>query len=121
MQKRNRHRAFTLIEVLAALVIISFGMLAVIQAVGQAASNGTYMRDKSIAQWVALNQLTLMRLAQSPPTKGNTGGEVEMAGQRWRWTAEVIDTPVSTMKRIDVAVRAYDADENSQLAIVTGF
>lgn len=121
MQKKNKHRAFTLVEVLAALVIISFGMLAVIQAVGQAASNGAYLRDKSIAQWVALNQLTLMRVGQTPPAKGTSSGESEMAGQKWRWTAEVIDTPVTSMKRIDIAVRPSDGDENSQLAIVTGF
>jgi general secretion pathway protein I len=117
----GKSRGFTLIEVMVALVIVSIGMVAVIQAVSQAASNGSYLRDKSIAQWVALNQLTLMRIAQSPPTKGGLSGETEMAGQRWRWKAEVIDTAVVSMKRIDIAVSAADTDENSQLVTVTGF
>ncbi len=112
---------FTLIEVLAALVIVSIGMLAVIQAVNQAVSNGAYLRDKTVAQWVAMNQLTLMRLAQTPPAKGTSSGETEMAGQRWKWTAEVAETPIESMKRIDIAVRAADADEKSQLVSITGF
>ena len=120
MRRRNA-KGFTLIEVLAALVIVSIGMLAVIQAVSQAANNGAYLRDKSIAQWVALNQLTLMRLSPTAPAKGTSNGEVEMAGQRWKWTAEVVQTAVDSMKRIDVAVRLGDADEKSQLSIVTGF
>src|SRR5712671_7317464 len=86
---RVRIRAFTLIEVLVALAIVSIGMLVVIQAVSQTAENSAYLRDKTIAHWVAMNQLTAMRLSQTPPAKGSSGGEVEMGGQRWHWTAEV--------------------------------
>src|SRR5689334_543017 len=117
----NKTRGFTLIEVMVALVIVSIGMVAVIQAVSQAANNGAYLRDKSIAQWVALNQLTLMRIAQASPVKGTTTGEIEMAGQRWRWAAQVIETSVASMKRIDIAVRAAESPEDSQLATITGF
>ena len=69
--KRLSSRAigFTLIEVMAALVIVSLGMLAVIQAVSETANNSVYLRQKSIAHWVAMNRVTEMRLApQSPPT-----------------------------------------------------
>ncbi|MCK7583534.1 MAG: type II secretion system minor pseudopilin GspI [Chromatiales bacterium] len=44
---------FTLIEVLAALVIVALGMLGVIQAVTQTARNGTYLREKTLAHWIA--------------------------------------------------------------------
>jgi len=44
-----RTRGFTLIEVLAALVIVGLGMLAVIQAVSQTASNSTYLRENDRA------------------------------------------------------------------------
>ena len=44
-----RASGFTLIEVLAALIIVSLGMLGVIEAVSQTASNGAYLRDKTIA------------------------------------------------------------------------
>src|SRR5262245_49069037 len=76
---RGRARGFTLIEVMAALVIVSLGMLAVIQAVSETANNGAYLRDKSVAHWVAMNRITELRLAAQPPTVGESSGEVEMA------------------------------------------
>jgi general secretion pathway protein I len=114
-------RGFTLIEVLAALVIVSLGMMAVIQAVSQTASNSAYLRDKTLAHWVALNRLTEARLEQSAPKVDETSDEVEMAGRTWRWTMTVTQTPVETMRRIDVSVRPAEADEDSSMATLTGF
>jgi general secretion pathway protein I len=114
-------RGFTLIEVLAALVIVSLGMMAVIQAVSQTASNSSYLRDKTLAHWVALNRLTEVRLEQSAPKVDETSDEVEMAGRTWRWTMTVTQTPVETMRRIDVSVRPAEADEDSSMATLTGF
>lgn len=119
--RRPKTRAFTLIEVLVALVVVSIGMLAVIQAVGQTAGSSAYLRDKTLAHWVAMNQLTIMRLNPSPPTKGTTSGEAEMANRRWRWSAEVTQTPIESMLRIEIGVRAEEGGEDSQLASVTGF
>ena len=115
-------RGFTLIEVMAALVIVSLGMLAVITAVTQAAGNNAYMRDKTIANWVAMNRITEMRMQPQAPPVGETSGEVEMAGARWRWTAKVSSVP-EIMRRIDVGVFPIEdeGDEAPRLAIVTGF
>jgi general secretion pathway protein I len=112
---------FTLIEVIVALVVVSLGMLGVIQAVGQTASNTAYLREKTLAHWVAMNRLTEVRLQRVAPSVDKTDGEVEMAGRRWRWTMTVTQTPVESIRRIDISVRDVDADEDSSLATVTGF
>lgn len=117
----GRQRAFTLIEVLAALVIVSLGMLGVIQAVSQTASNGTYLRDKTIAHWVAMNRLTEVRLQPQAPKIDKSSDEVEMAGQRWRWTMTVTQSEVESIRRIDISVRPAEADEDSSMAFITGF
>jgi len=115
-------RGFTLIEVLAALVIVSLGMLGVIQAVSQTASNSVYLRDKTLAHWIAMNRLTEVRLAQTAPPLSRTSDELDYAGRRWRWTMEVEETAVESMRRIDVRVSLADAgDDGSALALVTGF
>ena len=112
---------FTLIEVIVALVVIALGMLGVIQAVSQTASNTGYLRDKTIAHWVGMNQLTQVRLQKSAPSIDKSSDEVEMAGRSWKWTMDVTQTPVETIRRIDITVRPADAKEGSSLASVTGF
>jgi general secretion pathway protein I len=112
---------FTLIEVMVALVVVSLGMLGVIQAVGQTASNSSYLRDKTLAHWVAMNKLTEVRLQKSAPAIDKSSDEVEMGGRDWRWTMTVSQTPVETIRRIDISVREESAPENSSLAFVSGF
>lgn len=118
---RNRNRAFTLIEVLVALVVVGLGMLAVIQTVSQTANNSSYMREKTLAHWIAMNQLTQVRLLPSAPAIDKSSDEVEMAGRDWRWTMVVTQTPVESIRRIEVSVRPSEAPETSSLAVVTGF
>ena len=117
----NFLRGFSLIEVLAALVVVSLGMLGVIEAVSQTANNTAYLRDKTLAHWVAMNRLTEIRLEAQTPRIAKSSDDLEMAGRRWRWTAEVTQTPLESMRRIDVRVRLADGDDESSLASVTGF
>jgi len=114
-------RGFTLIEVLAALVIVALGMLGVIEAVTQHAKNGAYLREKTLAHWVAMNLITERRLQSAPPDVDETSDEVEFANTRWRWTLRVSETPVESLRRMDVFVRHADAGEDEVLASVTGF
>jgi general secretion pathway protein I len=116
-----RRRGFTLIEVLAALVIVALGMLGVIEAVTQTARNGTYLRDKTLAHWIAMNMITEQRLRPTPPEITKSSDDVEFAGQRWRWTLVVTQTEVETLRRMDVSVRRAEAPEDSSLTMVTGF
>ncbi len=117
----GRVRGFTLIEVLAALVIVALGMLGVIEAVTQSTRNGTYLREKTLAHWIALNVITEQRLKPEPPPVTESSGDVEFAGQRWRWSMQVTQTQVTRLRRMDVSVRPADAPDSSALATVTGF
>jgi general secretion pathway protein I len=118
---RVKSSGFTLIEVLVALVVVGLGMLAVIQTVGQTANTTSYIREKTIAHWIAMNQLTQVRLLPNPPPIDKSSDEVEMAGRKWRWQMIVTQTPVESIRRIEVRVRPEEAPETSSLASVTGF
>jgi general secretion pathway protein I len=121
-RRRSRIRGFTLIEVLAALVIVALGMLGVIQAVTQTARNGTYLREKTLAHWIAMNVITEQRLQPGPPRVADeTSDDVEFAGQRWRWTMKVTQTEVDSLRRMDVEVRPADRPDAQALVTVTGF
>ncbi|MGD9843253.1 MAG: type II secretion system minor pseudopilin GspI [Steroidobacteraceae bacterium] len=112
---------FTLIEVLAALVIVSLGMLAVIGAVGQTVNNATYLREKTIAHWVAMNKLTEVRLSNASLENTETNGDIEMAGSNWHWRMEVSSTDVDSMQRINIHVAPKDAGDDASIANISGF
>jgi general secretion pathway protein I len=99
---------FTLVEVLVALVIVALGMSALLGTMGSSADTAAYLRDKTFAQWIALNHLAEVRLAQNPPSKGTSDGEVEYAGRRWRWSQEVSALDFPGMLRVDVKVQQSD-------------
>jgi general secretion pathway protein I len=102
-------------------VIVALGMIAAISAVSQSARNGAYLREKTLAHWIAMNVITERRLQTSPPDVAESTGQVDFAGQRWQWTMTVTQTAVETMRRMDVSVRLADAPDNSSLTRLSGF
>jgi general secretion pathway protein I len=108
---KPRGRGFTLIEVLVALAIVAIGMAAVLGAMTSSASTVLYMRDKTLAQWIALNHIAEKRLqmqAGQTPQQGNADGDIDYAGQKWHWREEIVPTAVQGMVRMDVMVRPTD-------------
>jgi general secretion pathway protein I len=114
-------RGFTLIEVLVALVIVAVSMTGAILVVTQRARDGTYLRDKTLAHWIAMNLLTERRLQTAAPRLGKSSDGLEFGGRQWRWTIEVSETAVDSMRRLDVRVRTAEAPEESALATLSGF
>jgi len=110
----SRTRGFTLIEVLVALAIVAIGMAAVLGALTSSANTLAYLRDKTFAQWVALNQIATLRLSGQMTPTGNSDGDTDFAGRSWHWRREVTATQVPGVVRIDVKVRPADikADED---------
>ena len=117
---RERNSGFTLLEVLVAVAILGIGLAAVFGQLSQTAFTASYLRDSTLASWVATDRITDLRLEGNFPAIDETDGEIEMAGQTWRYTINVIQTPVSNLRRIDVSV-GYADTPDSILANATGF
>ncbi len=127
--RRSRNDGFTLVEVLVALVIVAVGMSALMGALSSSARTVAYMQDKTFAEWVALNQISNVRIVlqqgQVPPV-GKSNGDVEFASQTWHWAQEVVASQVPGLVRIDVKVRpkgtgATNDDDNANwYATVSG-
>ena len=115
-------RGFTLIEVLVALAIVTIGMAAVLEALTSSARATLYLRHKTFAEWVALNQVERARLSGLFPRVGTSTGKVEFAKRKWRWRQKVVDTPIPGVRRIVVSTRpVQDGHAHEWYATVTGY
>jgi general secretion pathway protein I len=102
---QRRARGFTLMEVLVALAIVAVSVGALLGTITSSASNIIYLKDKTLAEWVALNRLTEIRINKQKPGPGRRTGNAEMGGMRWQWEEEVAELPVKGMFRIDIRAR----------------
>ena len=121
--RRALQRGFTLIEVLVALAIVAIGMAAVMGALTSSANTISYLRDKTFAQWVALNQIANLRLSGQQPPTGNSNGDTDFAGRSWHWRQEVVATQIPGVERIDISVRPADlkaGDDQGWFTTVSG-
>jgi general secretion pathway protein I len=112
-RRGRRARGFTLLEVLVALAIVTVGMAAVLGTLTSSADTVVYMRDKTFASWVALNQIATVRLSGQTPVTGKSDGDVDFAGRKWHWHQEVNGTQLPGMVRIDVSARPADAKSSN--------
>ncbi len=102
----RRATGFTLLEVMIALAIVAISIGALLGTITSSASNVIYLKDKTLAEWVALNRLTEIRLDdQNMPDLGKRTGNAEMGGLRWQWEEEVTELPIKGMFRVEVRAR----------------
>jgi len=105
----QRVGGFTLVEVLVALMIVAIGLSALLVAVSGTARTSGYLRDKTLAQWIALNRLTEVRLNSKNKFAQNTDtAELTFGGRVWHYDTQYFDTSVTTMRRVVVRVYAGD-------------
>jgi len=119
-----RARGFTLVEVLVALVIVAIGMSVLMSAMGSAADTTAYLRDKTLAEWIALNEVAVVRLGTQLPSQGKSEGDLDYAGRKWHWeqTVTPLDFPPG-MLRVDVKVQIAGTPAGKDapwLATITG-
>ena len=98
-----KQKAFTLLEVLVALAVLTMGLGTVIKVAGGQASQLSYLKNKTIALWIANNKANEIQLGDWPDT-GTSSGHESMAKQEWQWKIKVSNTPDKDLRRLDVEV-----------------
>jgi len=115
----RRISGFTLLEVMVALVIVALSLAGVAGSMGQMIDTANTMRDRTYASWIAENKITEMRLAGVLPEVGTSSGNVDYANTSWEWSAEVSETGVENLLKVDVSVSYPGVDQ--PVRKVTGF
>ena len=108
-------------EVLVATSIIAIALAAIIRSTGLNAANAVYIRDKTFAHWVAMNQMAELQIKRSYPSIGKKSGREEMAGRDWFWSREVKKTPDKDIRRVEIRVRLEERKDGPALTELTGF
>jgi general secretion pathway protein I len=107
---------------MVALVVVAMALAALMIAVSGTARTSGYLRDKTLAQWMALNRLSEVRLNLSKFGQNTDTGEINFANRTWHYDTRYFDTSIATMKRVVVRVYAGDAKtKGNPLAESTGF
>jgi general secretion pathway protein I len=120
MRNPDSIRGFTLFEVLVALAIVAVALLAALRAAGQVTSNMGDLRGHLLAEWVAQDVLSEQRARGDWPPAGIVHGTRTQGGMGFTWREEVIATPNTAFRRVDIRVFA-EGQESRSLARMTGF
>jgi general secretion pathway protein I len=116
----KRCAGFTLVEILVALAVLAIAVAAVVTAVSANVSNAAYLRDRTLAHWVAMNKIAEMQVSGDWPSAGTKHGDSLMAAQEWSWQITVSTTDDADVRRLDVDVYA-DKDHKNALANMVAY
>ncbi|MFT4635079.1 MAG: general secretion pathway protein I [Arenicella sp.] len=104
---KGKHQSgFTLIEVLVALLIVSFGVISVIQGTARHVSNISALEKRMLANWVASNHIAEIRhdAKVEKISSGNKTERVELGGHEWRSKVKIEETDVERVFLLTVVV-----------------
>ena len=114
---------FTLVKVMVALAIVAIAVPALLFALFQQLDGTEYLRDRSIASWIATDRMSELRLVvakQGAVPKGELLGETRLAERDWYWWIEQQATEIPGLIRVDVKV-SLEAERTQPLHTLTAF
>ena len=117
----KKSKGFTLLEVMVALAVVAFALGGAIKVVGNAASNTARMNDRTIANWVALNQIAELQITKAWPKVGEQEGDSEMADRKWEWEQATISTEDENIRRVELSVWEDGNKNSSPVVTVVSF
>lgn len=107
---------FTLLEVLVAIAMLAIALPALINAVGANIRSAAHLKERTLAQWVAMNRIAELRASRVWPGEGKSSGTDSMANFDWYWEIKVSNTGEEDMRRLDVSVKR---DQEEKTAIIS--
>lgn len=109
-----RLKAFTLVEVLVALVIIAIACTAVVKAMSDGILVSSHLRQELVSRWVASNVLSQLQNGLLPSLRDNPdqSGKVTMMGRQWGWRAQApADLSNSYYQQVNIFVGSVDGQK----------
>lgn len=105
---------------MVALTIIALSLGAIITSSGSQATQATYLKQKTIAHWVALNEITQLQVNNTWPDTGDENGSTSMANNKWFWTKIVKKTEDENSRQVTYQIFS-DKDRKHNLTSLTAY
>ncbi len=117
----KKHAGFTLIEVMVALTIIAISLGALLSTSGTQANSASYLKQKTLAHWVAANELAQLNIEKAFPDLGEQKGSTSMANHDWYWIRKTTKYGDSKNSREIVFIVYADKNYQQNLTALTGY
>jgi len=119
-----QQRGFTLLEILVALTVLAIALSASLAAVSQYTKQVTELKQRTIAHWVAMNEINRLRVTEAFANSGEKSGKQAMANTTWAWKYTITKPPGLDTSKVDmrqVTVEVTLEGEDKILATLTGY
>ena len=83
-------------------------MADIIKVSGNQALNTEHLRDKTLAHWVAMNQIAQLQLSRQWPAAGKKSGSEAMGWHEWHWQSIVSETRTSRPGTVNIRVMFFN-------------
>ena len=109
--RASAESGFTILEMLVALFVLGFAVLALVNLAGETIRNAGTIEDRMFANVVAENHAveTLTRL--DSPAIGETGGTEMLANRLWHWMSKVSLSADPEILRVDISVTQQEGGQ----------
>lgn len=97
------------------MFVVALSVSALLLKMMSLVDNTVYLEKKTIAHWVALNQMTEMRLKNQQSNQvldDEISGDEEQLGRRWYWRIKPIKTADKAFVQLRITV--YESAEDSE-------
>lgn len=112
----NQAKGFSLIEVVAALLILSISVLSIYSLIISTASSSYDLEQKYLAKEVANNRIALINTIEKPSRPIERNGLMKMGGKDWYWKENIKESLNNDFYEYEILVR-QDGEQNYIYAI----
>jgi general secretion pathway protein I len=101
---KHKSHGFTLIEILVALSILAIVLGSSMQLFNSTIKGEQYIREKTMANWVAQNYSVQQQIDYAWPQIGTIKAETTMGGHEWLIFTNVSTTSDKNIRKLDIQV-----------------